>query len=158
MKARVLVECGWSPERMVRLLNWLRDENVGLLPTAKLPLLYDSHVVYVTETIEKLSDATYVHAAGQDDCDSLAAWRAAELLVYGAQALAPGDDGYELAQRLGLRSIDAQVVLQKQDQLLYHAVVRYRVGPDSFIDDPSAKLGMLGAVAPQIAARRRRLT
>jgi hypothetical protein len=152
------IRTGFDPHRVVRLLNWLVGENVVLLRERPLPLLYDTHVVYAIEQVETLSDCHIVYAQGKDDCDSLGAWRAAELIVYGYQAMRPGDAGYELAQQLRPASIKAEAILTTQQVSgpadLYHCITQYTLGGQIFHDDPSERLGMSGRFDPFVLARR----
>ncbi|MBK7759539.1 MAG: hypothetical protein IPI35_24710 [Deltaproteobacteria bacterium] len=109
--------------------------------------MYQSGVVYKRETTETWSDYINLLAQGWEDCDSLAAARAGELLARGARALSSGDGGYKEAKRLKLRRIRAEVFLRTRSRPdepgLYHCLVRYRVGGRWYFDDPSARLGML---------------
>ena len=132
---------------LVELLNWLARHNARLLRERHdLPLLYESGVRYQREATEVWSDALATLEQGHEDCDALAAFRAGELLAWGADAMTAEDGGFALARRLGLRSVPAWVQLhtrgRKGGANLYHCVVLYRVGDLFFRDDPSARLGM----------------
>ena len=144
----ITVALAFSEQDAVSLLNWLARVNARILrENPGLPGVYESGVVYKRETTETWSDYINLLAQGWEDCDSLAAARAGELLARGARALSRGDGGYEEAKRLGLRRIRAEVFLRtrsKPDEPgLYHCLVRYRVGGRWYFDDPSARLGML---------------
>lgn len=156
MKIRVLLS--FHEGAALRLLNWLAEENALIHQTQPdLPLLYDSGVVYVRDDRETWSDYLYILAANQDDCDGLAAARAGELLARGSAALAPGDEGYEAAQAEPLPSIPAEVMLltlaAPGETGLYHCIVRYRIAGRWYRDDPSARLGMNGAIDRAVQAR-----
>lgn len=156
MKIRVLLS--FHEGAALRLLNWLAQEN-ALLHRAQpgLPLLYDSGVVYRRDDRETWSDYLYILAANQDDCDGLAAARAGELLARGTEALAPGDEGYEETRGQPLDHIPAEVMLLTMaapgETGLYHCIVRYRIAGRWYRDDPSARLGMNGAIDPTVQAR-----
>ena len=144
----ITVALAFSEWECVSLLNWLAGVNARILrENPGLPGLYRSGVVYKRETEETWSDYINLLAQGWEDCDSLAAARAGELLARGHRALRAGDGGYKEARRLGLRRIRAEVFLRtrtKPDEPgLYHCLVRYRVGGRWHLDDPSARLGML---------------
>ena len=144
----ITVALAFSEQDAVSLLNWLARVNARILrENPGLPGLYASGVVYKRETTETWSDYINLLAQGWEDCDSLAAARAGELLARGARALSKGDGGYKEARRLGLRRIRAEVFLRTRsppdEPGLYHCLVRYRVGGRWYFDDPSARLGML---------------
>ena len=144
----ITVALAFSEQDAVSLLNWLARTNARILrENPGLPGLYRSGVVYKRETTETWSDYINLLAQGWEDCDSLAAARAGELMARGAGALAPGDGGYKEAKKARLRRIRAEVFLRtraRPDQPgLYHCLVRYRVGGRWHLDDPSARLGML---------------
>ena len=144
----ITVALAFSEVDAVSLLNWLARTNRRiLLENPALPGLYQSGVVYKRETEETWSDYVNLLAQGWEDCDSLAAARAGELLARGWKALLPGDGGYAEAKRRKLTRISAEVFLRtrsKPDQPgLYHCLVRYRLGRKWHYDDPSARLGML---------------
>ena len=144
----ITVALAFSEQDAVSLLNWLARTNARILrENPGLPGVYQSGVVYKRETTETWSDYINLLAQGWEDCDSLAAARAGELLARGYQALGPGDGGYKEARRLRLRRIQAEVFLRTRSRPdepgLYHCLVRYRVGGRWYLDDPSARLGML---------------
>ena len=144
----ITVALAFSEQDAVSLLNWLARTNARILrENPGLPGLYQARVVYKRETTETWSDYINLLAQGWEDCDSLAAARAGEILARGARALAPGDGGYKEAKRLKLRRIRAEVFLRTRSRPdepgLYHCLVRYRVGGRWYFDDPSARLGML---------------
>ena len=156
----ITVALAFSEPDAVSLLNWLARTNRRILvQNPALPGLYQSGVVYKRETEETWSDYVNLLAQGWEDCDSLAAARAGELLARGWKALQPGDGGYAEAKRRTLKSIRAEVFLRtraRPDQPgLYHCLVRYRVGERWFFDDPSARLGMLGTTltGPEVQQR-----
>ena len=91
-----------------------------------------------------------MQAIGEEDCDSLAPARAAELIVHGHRALWPHMPGWDRARSLGLSSIRAEVVMEAPadhpvDRAgTYHAVVQYEVDGQRYTDDPSLRQGMYG--------------
>jgi hypothetical protein len=145
------------PADLESLLNWLASHNARQLQAnPRLPLLYDSGVVYRPETGGELwSDVVATLQRGREDCDALAAWRAGELQARGWRALMPGDPGADVARALGLDVIPACVsLINGGRRRLLHAVVRYRIGQRVYEDDPSTRLGMThSAHGPQIGAR-----
>jgi hypothetical protein len=156
----ITVALAFSEVDAVSLLNWLARTNCRILrENPALPGLYLSGVVYKRETEETWSDYVNLLAQGWEDCDSLAAARAGELLARGWKALQPGDGGYAEATRRKLASIPAEVFLRtrsRPDQPgLYHCLVRYRLGRSWHYDDPSARLGMLDQhlTGPEVAQR-----
>jgi len=155
---KIAVKLAFDEMGALRLLNWLARENAIILRARPdLPLLYDSGVVYRREADETWCDWLNMLAQGHEDCDGLSAARAGELLARGFEALRPGDDGYELAQRTRPRSIQAEVMLKTRSPEdrpgLYHCIVRYRVGSRWYRDDPSARLGMRGEIAADVRRR-----
>lgn len=149
----ITIKVAFGEQGIVRLLNALRDENVRELRHYArlghaLPLLYRSGVVYEREKRETWSDVICTVAQGKEDCDALAAYRAAELVVLGGRALTPGDGGYRAGRRRS--SIPAEVFLTTRIPAgstgLYHCIVRYRVAGRIYTDDPSARLGMRGPI------------
>ena len=156
---KIAVKLAFDEMGAVRLLNWLAQENAIILRARPdLPLLYDSGVIYQREEDETWSDYINLLAEGHEDCDALASARAGELIARGWKALAPGDEGYELAAKQKPATIAAEVMLRtrtRPDQPgLYHCIVRYPIGGQWFRDDPSAKLGMYGTIAPAIWKRQ----
>lgn len=157
----IVLEVAFRPEFIMPLCNWLRGVNAALMLEAPdLPLLYDSGVIYAREEGERFRDTVRIYRAGQDDCDSLAPARAGELVARGWEALDPGDEGFELAQELRPASIDAWCFFTTRSQpdepgpRLYHVEVNYRIGNETFHDDPSARLGMYdGRIDPAVAKR-----
>ena len=156
----ITVALAFSEIDAVSLLNWLARVNRRILrENPELPGLYQSGVVYKRETEETWSDYLNLLAQGWEDCDSLAAARAGELLARGWRALRRGDGGYDEARRRRLRSIPAEVFLRTRTKPdvpgLYHCLVRYRVGARWHLDDPSARLGMLDQRlnGPEVAQR-----
>ena len=140
---RIQLEAG--EKQSVRLLNWLAWWNEGVLRSLPgLPLLYESGARYERESEETWSDVFNLYLQGWEDCDALAAARAGELRARGRHALSKDDPGYAEARRLNLQSIRADVVLRTRNGTLYHCICRYRVGSETFYDDPSARLGMFG--------------
>ena len=155
---KIAVKLAFDEMGALRLLNWLARENAIILRARPdLPLLYDSGVVYRREQDETWCDYLNMLAQGHEDCDGLAAARAGELLARGYRALRPGDGGYEQARRLRLSSIHAEPMLRtrsREDEPgLYHVIVRYRVGNRWYRDDPSARLGMNGAISADVRRR-----
>lgn len=153
----------WTERDALGLNNWLVAHNARqLVERPDLPLLYDSGVVYRREPEELWSDVINTLTAGHEDCDALGAWRAAEVLARGVDAIRPGDPGYELAQRLKPRNIRAETMFTARHRKGkvggYHCVARYRIGKTWFVDDPSARLGMRGGrIDPVIQRRWRQL-
>lgn len=152
----------FSAPYILSLCNWLVGVNAGLHVEhgRKLPLLYDSAVVYEREERETFRDVVHLYKVGREDCDSLAPARAGELVARGWEALADGDEGFEVARSLRPRTIEAQCFLTTRDRgpgpRLYHVEVAYWVGGVRFHDDPSARLGMNGPLDPLIVRRRTR--
>lgn len=162
----IQIRLAFDERAALRLLNWLGRENARIFNlydrravkfgTAPLPGVYESGVIYRREAEEVWSDYLNLLLQGHEDCDALAAARMGELLARGARALHPrspkdplrypGDGGYALAKRLGLRRIPAEVMLTTNSEPglpgLYHCIVRYWVGRVEYRDDPSARLGM----------------
>ena len=158
MEIRVRIAMG--EQEPLELLNAIVRINARVLSERDdVPLLYDTGVVYRLEDVETWSDALATLLAGHEDCDSLATWRAGELLARGWRALRPGDDGYELALELRPESIEADVVLRTRLQAgqtggLYHVVTRYVVDGQICYDDPSVRLGMrAGLIDPAVLER-----
>ena len=144
----ITVALAFSEQDAVSLLNWLARVNARILAeNPGLPGLYQSGVVYKRETDETWSDYINLLAQGWEDCDSLAAARAGELLARGYRALGKADGGYREAHHLKLRHLQSEVFLRTRarpgEPGLYHCLVRYRVGGRWYLDDPSARLGML---------------
>ncbi len=144
----ITVALAFSEWEAVSLLNWLAGVNARILrENPGLPGLYQSGVVYKRESEETWSDYINLIAQGWEDCDSLAAARAGELVARGANALRKGDGGYAEAKRRRLSTIPAEVFLRTRAPIdvpgLYHCLVRYRVAGRWHLDDPSARLGML---------------
>ena len=158
---QIAVKLAFEEQAMVRLLNWLAQENAIILrQNAGLPLLYDSGVVYRREKRETWCDYLNMLLQGKEDCDGLSAARAGELIARGYKALAPGDPGYALAQKTRPDSIPAGVYLQTRSTRdtpgLYHCLTVYKVDGQLFTDDPSARLGMYGYIPQATQDRWRR--
>jgi hypothetical protein len=106
--------------------------NRAFLRTApSTPLLYRSGVRYHREGVECWRDIPSILRAGQDDCEGLACWLAAEMCER-----APHSEG-------PTRAATARVVLRPSSRHthgLWHAVVR----ADGREYDPSRRLGMRG--------------
>ena len=85
-----------------------------------IPPLYESGVVYRKEQRrrERWTNIEQTLKAGWGDCEDLAAWRTAELIVDF------GEDAYAFAKRTGRKK--------------FHALVC----ADGEVEDPSRKLGM----------------
>lgn len=151
---RITVKLGFQEAAALRLLNFIAQENARLLiERPDLPLLYDSGVVYRREQDETWCDYLNLLIQGHEDCDGLAAARAGELLAWGWRALRPGEGGYESACRLRPDSIPAEVILKTRSSAdgsgLYHCLVHYYINGTWYHDDPSARLGMHGAIPPE---------
>jgi len=144
----VTIKVAFGEQSLLRLLNWLADENRRILQAhPDLPGLYESGVYYEREKRETWCDYLMMLAQGHEDCDGLSAARAGELMARGAAALQPGDGGYREAKALGLTSIRAECIMTTRvkpgESGLYHCVTAYKVGANVYRDDPSARLGML---------------
>ena len=155
---QIAVKLAFEEQAMVRLLNWLAQENAIILrQNAGLPLLYDSGVVYRREKRETWCDYLNMLIQGHEDCDGLAAARAGELMSKGWRALRQGDGGWEDAVRLRPNRIFSEVMLRTSSGPdgggLYHCLVHYRVNGRWYRDDPSARLGMNGRIPPETRAR-----
>jgi hypothetical protein len=156
---RIAVKLAFHERAALRLLNWLAQENARILRAQPdLPLLYDSGVTYRHEMDETWCDYLNMLAHGHEDCDGLAAARAGELLARGWQALRPGDEGFEQAQRTRPAALRAEVMLTTRSEPdnpgLYHCIVRYPIDGRWFRDDPSARLGMhRGRIDPRVRER-----
>lgn len=96
-------------------VDWLRRNPLA-------PPLYLSGVRYQTEPKEDWLSIPEVWRRGSGDCEDLATWRAAELIVSGEPAIAYWE----------------QPVVGRR---LYHILVRRN---DNTIEDPSRVLGMRG--------------
>ena len=156
---KIAVKLAFDEMGALRLLYWLAQENAIILRAQpSLPLLYDSGVVYQREADETWSDYINLLAEGHEDCDALSAARAGELIARGWKAMAPGDEGWDLAAKLKPASIAAEVMLRTRarpdEPGMYHCIVRYPIGGTWFRDDPSARLGMNGSIAPSVWKRR----
>lgn len=110
--------------RLVDLLAWQTRTNVVYLRNHPwTPRLIDSGVRYQQERKETWYDIPGILARGQDDCEGLASWLAAELQVLG---------GFDAWPRIVQTGPD-----------LYHAVTRVRrPGRPNLYIDPSRILGM----------------
>lgn len=145
-------------------LQVLVDHNVRLLRRRTLPYLYASGVRYEREPVgvEDWYPADVVAERGRGDCEDLACWRAAELIVYGLQALGPQEaDARRHLETHHLRGADgvlhsAQAVLRAVGGMQYHVIVRFNLGPISMEDDPSVRLGMRVPSHRLVAPRDRR--
>lgn len=146
------IEMTQDPESWLAVFNAIARDNVVLVRDGHVPPLYGSGVRYKQEPRENWITAVRVHAQGHGDCEDLAAWRAAELIAFGWRAMLPSQPGYAAARSRHLNSIEAEVVLTKEGDRLYHAITRYRVGTTWYYDDPSERLGMLGSVDPEVLA------
>lgn len=159
MATRIRLELATLDARTVAtVLTGIANHNARWLARhVATPLLYDSGVRYVEERRERWADLPTILASIErgEDCDSLAAWRAGELVARGAQALRPGEPGHDDAIRLALPSIRAQVSVAVTDPgpPLLHAFVTYEVDGRVYHDDPSTRLGMWGRVADDVTAR-----
>jgi hypothetical protein len=104
LQALLAIDCAWLSEHPA-------------------PPLYDSGIVYRAEARgSKYRDICAVLIAGAGDCEDLACWRAAELIVR------DGVDAYPVPY----------VAESRRDRLLLHVVVQTPWG----IEDPSELLGM----------------
>ena len=156
---KISVKLAFEETAAVRLLNWLAQENARIFRSRRdLPLLYDSGVVYRRERDETWCDAVNLLLQGHEDCDGLAAYRAGELMARGYRALAPKAPGEQVARRLRLATIPAEVMLTTRTEVgepgMYHCIVRYRVAGRWHRDDPSLRLGMRGGrIDPAVKLR-----
>lgn len=133
--------------RVLRLLNWMVRENEDYLRrTPDAPLLYSRDpngrpvCRYQRESFETWSTIPACLAQGWEDCDSLAAWRAAELRTWGGRALEPGCRAYRHARHAP--HLRAQAFLRTKNHQIYHCLVRFLVDGTWHYDDPSLRLGM----------------
>lgn len=151
----ITVELAFDEGGALRLLNWLAHEDKRIYRMRPdLPGLYASGVRYHPdqdgsgEAKERFADVLNMYLKGHEDCDSLAAARAGELMARGWRALDPsrGDYGAKTARRLRLNSVPAKVILRTRvdpgQSGMYHCLVKYRVLNRVFYDDPSIRLGM----------------
>ena len=144
---RIAFLLAFNEVTVCRALNFLADLDEQIfLDNPDLPGLYEANLGYQREPSEEWGDYLNILARGYEDCDGLAAARCGELRARGYRAMQPGDGGYALAKKYGLKSIDAEVVLRTQsrpeERGLYHCLVRYPIGNRVFYDDPSVRLGM----------------
>ena len=164
----ITVELAFDEGATLRLLNWLAHENKLIFRMRPdLPGLYASGVKYHPDldgrgrAKERFADVLNMYLKGHEDCDSLAAGRAGELMARGWRALDParGDYGARLARDLRLAHIPAKVILRTRvapgQSGLYHCIVKYRVLNRTFYDDPSIRLGMrTGGVVSEMTLRQ----
>lgn len=147
----------WQLQQLARRNGrWFRAN-----PGARL--LYDTGVIYRTEEEETFRDVYNTMRNGDEDCDSLAAWRAGEVLARGFAAFAPGDPGWQAAQAFPkARTFPAEVMLTTRARAgqvgqMYHAIVRYFIGGRWIEEDPSERLGMRrDTIDPYVVERWRR--
>lgn len=149
---QIMMNLAFSEQSALRLLNWLALENrIIIEANPQLPLLYDSHIRYGLEKNGEIwSDYIQTLLKGEEDCDSLAAIRAGELMARGWTAMRPGDEGYVLAQSLRPGHIPAEVMITTWDNKRggsYHCITRYKISGHWFRDDPSERLGMSEVLA-----------
>ena len=143
------------PRAWLWILNALRTINAELIAgTASFPFLYYSPVVYRRESVERFATADQCLALGEEDCDSLSAWRAGELEALGWLAVFPFEDAHQWATYYRPTKIPARVVLTQEGPTAYHALVAYEIEGQTFYDDPSARLGMYGGLTPEIQELR----
>lgn len=127
--------------RMLRaMLNTLTACNVYFLrDNPAFPGIYESGIRYDEEPIgqEDWCDAPTVLQQGWGDCEDLACWRSAEMIVQGERAAA--------------RSPNAPIIrslpIFKWRRLnphttLYHILCMHEIDGQRVIEDPSRKLGM----------------
>jgi hypothetical protein len=134
----------WDESTVVDAVELLVEHNVRRLRrSASRMLLY---VVAAARGLRYRSepsgsedwlDIDGVIAAEGGDCEDLAAWRVAELRVYGAAALAPGDGGYGQTGPL-----TAAAFLRAWPGGTYHCLVEYHINGVRYEEDPSVRLGM----------------
>lgn len=144
----ITMKLAFGEQSILRLLRWLGQENARILRAQpELPGLYESGIYYQVEKRETWCDYLAMLIQGHEDCDGLSAARMGELIARGASALQPGDGGFRQARKLKLTSVPAEPYLTtraRQGQSgMYHCITRYRVGDRFYLDDPSARLGML---------------
>lgn len=115
----------WSEDIVLLLIKALVYANLVYLTThPNAPKLYESGVRYIREPLgtEYFQNIPSVMKTGGADCEDLASWRVAELIMQGEMA------------------VPAVKVTVKDDGFrLYHIQVRRG---DGSIEDPSALLGM----------------
>ena len=129
--------------RMQILLDALTEVHVDHLRAyPKTPSLYDSGVVYEREPPgrEDWQDIHTTLRRGGGDCEDLATWRAAELLVRGIPAKAFGKPRPML---IPASCPEGALTCQDEPQMgtLWHILVRL---PNGKVEDPSRNLGMKG--------------
>lgn len=156
---KIAVKLAFDEQGALLFLNTLARWNCRLLHADKsLPLLYDSHVVYRQEDDETWCDIYNALLQGHEDCDGLAAWRCGEILRYGWRAIRHGDPGFQAAASLRPTRIRAEVILRTRVPRgrvgLYHCIAKFWIGGKSYIDDPSARLGMYANRIDPIVLRR----
>jgi hypothetical protein len=109
----------------------------------KTPSLYDSGVVYEREPPgrEDWQDILTTLRRRGGDCEDLATWRAAELMMRGVPARAFGHPRPMMIPRA---CGEGEVACEGKSDVgtLWHILVRW---PNGKIEDPSKKLGMQGA-------------
>lgn len=113
-----------SPAEVAGMLRGLQLASEAQLRARRFPLLYQSGVRYVAEPYgqEHWQTPAVTMRLGFGDCEDLAAWRAAELVVSG-------------------RDARALAVVRRVRPGLMHCVV---VRGGGQIEDPSKRLGMRG--------------
>ncbi|MBK7761615.1 MAG: hypothetical protein IPI35_35470 [Deltaproteobacteria bacterium] len=156
---RIDLELPNSPPRWVLLgLNALTQVNRAIFLGTPRSRFFLPPVVYQRERKEIWKSCDAILRDGFDDCDGLSTWRAGELEAAGWLAIFPFEEAYEIAQAYQPETIAARVVLEQTGTRLFHAITRYQIVVDGdvyeFTDDPSARLGMLGKVAPEIKELR----
>lgn len=143
------------PRAWLHLLHAIAAANAEILAgNPRFPLLYRAPVVYQNEQGEVWRTADKVLREGVEDCDGLACWRAGELMARGYRAVFPFEKAYPLAQRLRPARISARPVLLRMDAGLYHCITVYELGGETFVDDPSQRLGMHGTIDPGVLELR----
>ena len=133
-----------AERRMQILLDALTKIHIDhLRHFPKTPSLYQSGVVYEREPPgrEDWQDIFTTLRRGGGDCEDLATWRAADLLVRGIPARA---FGRPRPMVIPSACSDGAVACDDRPQMgtLWHILVRR---PNGRIEDPSKKLGMEGA-------------
>ena len=119
------VDAARSDRSLYRHLWLLVDEDVDYLRSNPgAPLLYESGVRYQEEPpgAEDWQNVPITLELGWGDCEDLACWRVAELIVRGIAA-----SPFVTRQEL------------EDGRSLYHVMVRL---PDGRVEDPSRQLGM----------------
>lgn len=136
MRAQLLFEVGNDEYPLLTFIDATSDvDEHWLRKHPETPPLYEAGVVYEREGIpEKWYDVPHIlqRTPPRDDCEGLAAWRAAELRIAGYPA------------RPVLRRY------QGEKGALYHVIVEADTPDGPRYDDPSARLGMFDSTSEAV--------